>query len=277
LSTRKQALDQGTYFLQNTRRTVILICLPLCIALSAAVSYATAILPPAAHEDSSFNELYSEIFYQNVGNGSAAQIRLRHAWWLEKPRANLYIGAVLERNLNAQSSAPLIENSASPEIGILYHPLNFMSLWTEYRLRCTQQGDQGGTFAGNSDPRAGIALGQIWSQPALSTNVEVYGESLLIPRLSHRPVASAFARFAYEAVHYPASVLSLYSELNEFASSAPDSFGPTRTQVRLGARGRLSDGLWSASLFIYRPWQLNRSATAPSEGLEGLVVVGGQF
>lgn len=268
-----------------------------CFALSVLVGFSTAnateiskanLLPgsntvanqaPTARtlgpELSSPNELYSETYYQNLNSGAATQIRLRHEWALGSEKTRLYFGAVLERNLNAQGAAPLIQSATSPEVGLLYRPTDFLTVWGEYRYRIVSQTSSPST--NESDPRLGLAAGRSWAFAAKQLNAEIYYETIWVPRLSRAPVGSGFLRLEAVGAQAYGLTLSAYSELNHFASSDHEDFGPNRTQVRAGGRVAYRKGEWSASLFAYRPWLIDPTRPAPPLGLEGLFVLGGRF
>jgi hypothetical protein len=252
---------------------------PAAAGLATATAKASAAEPPRAALPSG-NELYAETFYQNVNDGAASQARLRHEWPLAPKSLRLYLGAVFERNLNAQASAPLIQNATSPEAGILYRPFEFVAAWAEYRYRLAQGdgGDgQAGAPPGQSDPRFGVAAGREWRGWKNRASAEAYLESVLVPRLSPVPVTSGFWRNSLVLSGPNGTSVSAYAELNAYASADSADFGESRAQARVGARASARAGEWSASIFLYRPWQFASSGPAPAQGLEGLLVVGGRF
>jgi hypothetical protein len=220
-------------------------------------------------------ELYSESFYRADVGGALTQTRLRHEAHHSPSRLALYLGVALERMIFGQETN-LIENSVSPMLGFHYRPLAFLTAWIEHRQRFQERTSQSSARS-SGDPRAGLALGKNWIASSSLYGLDLYGESVLIPRLHRAPVSSAYAR-AYIGTAGPAGRFDFYNELNGYQSWKTEAFGPSRANFRVGLRWSAQWRSWQASLSLYRPILLATSSPSrASAGAEGLLVIGGTF
>ncbi len=262
-------------------KTVVHASTPVDLEPSMSVRLKPIELSATAAQLIESNEVYSEAFYQNTQAGASEMLRVRHEYPLGTLATRLYLGAVLERSFNAEGAAPMLENATSPELGVLYRPLSYMTIWGEYRYRAAQAERSLQFKRAVSDPRVGIAAGRIWASAKKRFDTEVYGEIVTIPRFTVIPSTSGFVRSEWNAGQFKRLTLSIYTELNEFTSPDLQNLGPGRLQFRGGGRGSVSFHGWTGSLFTYRPITLSSMGSPAGhqakDGLEGFLVFGGRF
>ena len=257
----------------------------IIIALVPLVSAPATALPSSATSAGTkralvaVNELYSETNYRSDVEGVATQTRLRHQSNLRLLPASLqaYVGVSVDRSLlESNEGSRLIENSVSPQIGVVYRPFSFLNIWSEYRLRIRERTEFDQKTRTENDPRFGIAAGYRLLPRESALNAEAYAELVSVPRLAGRPVVSGHLRGFARAGLNGFTHLDLYSELNEYQSPDP-AFGPTRQSLRAGARLALEGSFpWSAGLYAYRPWLIERGGLR-AQDFEALLAVGGVF
>ncbi|MBX3039643.1 MAG: hypothetical protein KF789_02905 [Bdellovibrionaceae bacterium] len=222
------------------------------------------------------NELYSETYYRKDLAAVGTQTRLRHQLQWKETQLFLFAGVSVDRMLTPNSSL-LIENSVSPQAGILYRPFSFLTAWAEYRHRIRERNrfhDQ----KEESDPRWGLASGYNVRSESGLVGADVYGEIGWVPRLSHTPVGSGYVRAYVGTKLGERQRADLYAEWNEYLSQDALSLGPSRHQLRAGGRWSLQFEKWNAALYAYKPWVLRKTKdSSHSEDLEALLVIGGYF
>lgn len=226
----------------------------------------------AAKYSASFFELYSETSFRPDYDSVTTDTRLRYKRPILTESLKAYFGISIERDLRENPKLAFISNAVSPQIGLLYQPLPYVTFWAEYRQR--YQESQGQTYTeGEADPRAGFATGYFAGEG--HSFFEAYGEAVMISRLSSSGVFSGYLRPFLRRRIGSAVYADAYAEFYGYSSPTAD-MGPSRTQGRLGGRLGVQAGAWQSSLLLYKPWNISSSAQTDTQP-EALLVIGGIF
>jgi hypothetical protein len=235
---------------------------------------------PQSTSPTSLNEIYSESGFLSHTAEITTSSRLRYLQSLGLSHLNAYAGVLLERDFNPAADGPALENAFSPMLGISYQAFDALMLWAEYRERISESHLNVSNQSSESDPRFGISIGKALRgvrsrRGGDLLEVEGYGEIVVVPRLSGKPVSSAYLRSSFGPRFAGLARLALYSEINQFLSPQ-DAFGKTRTDLRGGLLAQIEWLRWQGSLSAYHPWVLSEK-NADRSAIEALLVIGGTF